>query len=58
MIRYWNDERTQETLEKALKLGELAERLFPDYTPLMLEVLTTREYAKLDGLLATAAPER
>jgi hypothetical protein len=58
LIRYWNDERTKETLEKALKLGELAERLFPDYTPLMLEVLTTREYARLDGLLVTGAPER
>ncbi|HEX8821050.1 MAG TPA: hypothetical protein VF794_14070 [Archangium sp.] len=58
LIRYWNDERTKETLEKALKLGELAERLFPAYTPLMLEVLTTREYAKLDGLLATGTPER
>ncbi|WP_257461996.1 hypothetical protein [Archangium lipolyticum] len=51
LIRYWNDERTRETLEKALKLGELAERLFPDYTPLMLEVLTTKQYATLDGLI-------
>ncbi|MFY0572681.1 hypothetical protein ACN28E_53865 [Archangium lansingense] len=52
LIRYWNDERTKETLEKALKLGALAEKLFPDYTPLMLEVLTTREYATLDGLIS------
>lgn len=52
LIRYWNDERTRETLEKALKLGELAEKLFPDYTPLMLEVLTTREYAARDGLIS------
>ncbi|WNG62236.1 hypothetical protein F0U59_51710 [Archangium gephyra] len=52
LIRYWNDERTKETLEKALKLGELAEKLFPDHTPLMLEVLTTRRYAALDGLLS------
>lgn len=51
LIRYWNDERTKETLEKALKLGELAEKLFPDYTPLMLEVQTTREYAALEGLI-------
>ncbi|WP_143196072.1 hypothetical protein [Archangium sp. Cb G35] len=52
LIRYWNDARTKETLEKALKLGELAEKMFPDYTPLMLEVHTTREYAALDGLLS------
>ncbi len=58
LIRYWNDERTKETLEKALKLGELAEKLFPDYTPLMLEVLTTREYATLDGLIAPGGSER
>lgn len=57
LIRYWNDERTKESLEKALRLGELAEKLFPDYTPLMLEVLTTRQYASLDGLLPSGTPE-
>lgn len=50
-IRYWNDERTKESLEKALRLGELAERMFPDFTSLHIEIQLTRDYAAKEGLL-------
>ncbi|MCY1079894.1 hypothetical protein [Archangium lansingense] len=51
LIRYWNAERTKETLEKALRLGELAEKMFPDSHELIEELMTTREYAAQEGLL-------
>lgn len=50
-IRYWNDARTKESLEKALRLGELAERMFPDFTSLHIEIQITRDYAAKEGLL-------
>ena len=51
LIRYWNAERTKETLEKALRLGELAEKMFPDSHEIIEELTTTREYAAQEGLL-------
>jgi hypothetical protein len=51
LIRYWNAERTKETLEKALRLGSLAEKLFPDSHEIIEELMTTRRYAAQDGLL-------
>ncbi|HYO67514.1 MAG TPA: hypothetical protein VEU33_15670 [Archangium sp.] len=51
LIRYWNAERTKETLEKALRLGELAEKMFPDSHALIEELMTTRQYAAQEGLL-------
>ncbi|HYO52787.1 hypothetical protein [Archangium sp.] len=51
LIRYWNAERTKETLEKALRLGELAETLFPDSSEIIEEMATTRQYAAQEGLL-------
>ncbi|QRK12623.1 hypothetical protein JQX13_22885 [Archangium violaceum] len=53
-IRYWNDERTKESLKKALQLGELAERMFPDFTSLHIEIQITRDYAETEGLLPPA----
>lgn len=50
-IRYWNDERTRESLGKALQLGELAERMFPDFTSLLIEIQITRDYAVKEGLI-------
>jgi len=50
-LRYWNFERTKESLEKALRLGALAEQLFPESTHLLLEVETTRTYAAQEGLI-------
>lgn len=51
LIRYWNAERTKESLEKALQLGELAGKLFPDSSQLIEERMTTRMYAAQEGLL-------
>lgn len=51
-LRYWNFERTRESLEKALRLGELAERLFPEpHTLLWDEIQTTKRYAAQQGLI-------
>lgn len=51
-IRYWNNEETKESVEKALRLGKLAERLFPDPgTFLWDEMQTTKRYAVKMGLL-------
>jgi hypothetical protein len=55
-IRYWNDERTKETLAKALELGGLAERMFPDATELALEVQLTKNYAAQEGLIPPDEP--
>jgi hypothetical protein len=52
LIRYWNAERTKETLEKALQLGALAEKLFPDSHQISEELMTTRRYAAQEGLIA------
>ncbi|WP_257458132.1 hypothetical protein [Archangium lipolyticum] len=51
LIRYWNAERTRETLTKALQLGELAENLFPDSQEIIEEMTTTRRYAVEAGLI-------
>lgn len=56
-IRYWNLERTKESLEKALQLGELAERLFPEPATLLWdEIQTTRLYAAQEGLIPPDTP--
>jgi hypothetical protein len=51
LLRYWNAERTRETLEKALRLGELAEKLFPESREIIEEMTTTRQYAVEEGLI-------
>jgi hypothetical protein len=53
LLRYWNAERTKESLEKALQLGALAEKMFPDAPELIEELMTTRKYAAQEGLLGS-----
>jgi hypothetical protein len=56
-IRYWNFERTHESLKKALQLGELAERLFPEPGILLWdEMQTTKRYAAQEGLIPQEKP--
>jgi len=51
-IRYWNNEETKESLDKALRLGELAERIFPEPgTFLWDEMQSTKRLAAKLGLL-------
>jgi hypothetical protein len=56
LLRYWNAERTKETLEKALRLGEMAEKLFPEAPEIIEEMMTTRLYATQEGLLDPEEP--
>ncbi len=51
LLRAWVHERTKESLEKALSLGELAERLFPDSGRIQGVVQDARNTARRDGLL-------
>lgn len=51
LMRAWVHERTKESLEKALELSELAEKLFPDSGRLQEEVLRARRMATEEGLL-------
>ncbi|WP_338863063.1 hypothetical protein [Myxococcus stipitatus] len=51
LLRGWSDARTKESLEKALRLAERAEKVFPDSLRLLDEVELVREYARQDGLL-------
>jgi hypothetical protein len=51
LLRAWVLERTKESLEKALRLGELAEKLFPDSGRIQGEVQDAKRLAALDGLL-------
>lgn len=56
-IRYWNNERTKESLGKALQLGKLAEQLFPEPAPLLWdEIQTTKLYAAQEGLISPEKP--
>ncbi|HEX5753692.1 MAG TPA: hypothetical protein VFZ09_46310 [Archangium sp.] len=51
-LRYWNLERTKESLEKALRLCALVEQVFPEpNTYLEDEIQTTKRLAALEGLL-------
>lgn len=51
-LRYWNLERTKESLEKALRLCVLVEQIFPEpNTYLEDEVQTTKRLAAREGLL-------
>jgi hypothetical protein len=47
-VRTW---RTKESLEKALRLGEVAEKLFPDSGRIQGVVHDARNTARRDGLL-------
>jgi hypothetical protein len=49
MLRTWAGERTKESLEKALRLAERAERLFPDSLRIQEEVDRVRTRARHDG---------
>jgi hypothetical protein len=51
LLRAWVFERSKESLEKALRLGELAEKLFPDSGRIQGEVHDARRIATLDGHL-------
>lgn len=51
LMRAWVHERTKESLEKALRLGELAEKLFPDSGRIQGVVHDARNTATHDGLL-------
>ncbi|HYO54103.1 hypothetical protein [Archangium sp.] len=51
LIDFWTLERTNDTLEKALKLGELAERVFPESPRILHVVEDAREKAARAGLL-------
>ena len=51
LLRAWVHERTKQSLEKALRLGELAQKLFPDSGRLLEEVDRARRMATEDGLL-------
>ena len=51
LMRAWVHERTKESLEKALELGELAEKLFPDSGRIQGVVHDARNTAIHDGLL-------
>jgi len=56
-IRYWNNVGTKESLQKALQLSELAERVFPEPGPLLWdEMQTTKRYAAQQGLLPPEVP--
>jgi hypothetical protein len=51
-IRYWNLQRTKESLEKALRLCALAEQLFPEPNMFLEdEIQTTKRYAAQEGLI-------
>lgn len=53
LIGFWVMERKRDTLEKALKLGELAERVFPASPRVLNAVEEAREKAARAGLLPT-----
>lgn len=51
LIEFWAMEVTKEALEKALKLAELAERVFPESPRIFNAVEDARQYAASVGLL-------
>jgi hypothetical protein len=51
LIDFWVTERRKDTLEKALKLCELAERVFPESPRILNAVEDAREKAAREGLL-------
>jgi hypothetical protein len=51
LISFWSSKRTRETLIKALQLGEMAEKLFPESELIGHELRFARELAVTDGLL-------
>jgi hypothetical protein len=51
MLLAWVHERTKESLEKALRVGELAEKLFPNSGRIQGELYRARQMAIDDGLL-------
>jgi hypothetical protein len=56
MLRFWKHERTKESLEKALRLGELAEKVFPGSSRIQGAVHEVRQCAVSDGLLPPESP--
>jgi hypothetical protein len=54
--RYWNNVGTKQSLQKALQLSKLAERVFPELgTLLWAEMQPTKRYAAQQGLLPPEA---
>jgi hypothetical protein len=56
LIRYGSSKRTRESLMKALRLGETAERLFPESELIGHELRFARQLAVTDGLLPPEQP--
>jgi Asp-tRNA(Asn)/Glu-tRNA(Gln) amidotransferase C subunit len=51
LIEFWAMEMKKDSLEKALKLAELAERVFPESSRIFIAVEDARQYAASAGLL-------
>ncbi|MFP2933054.1 hypothetical protein ACLESO_49480 [Pyxidicoccus sp. 3LG] len=51
LLRTWGDQRTPDSLGKALRLAETAEKVFPESFRIRDEVDMVRTYARQDGLL-------
>jgi hypothetical protein len=56
MIRYWTDTRTKESLSQALRLGELAVKVFPESERILYHVTDARHSAAREGLIASEEP--
>jgi hypothetical protein len=51
LLNLWTVENRKETLERALRLGELAEKVFPETSPIHAEVARARSFAAHAGLI-------
>lgn len=56
LIRFWSSKRTRESLGMALRLGETAEKLFPESDLIGHELRFARQLAVTDGLLPPEQP--
>jgi hypothetical protein len=56
MIRYWTDTRTKESLAEALRLGELAMKVFPESERILYHVMDARHHAAREGLIESEEP--
>jgi hypothetical protein len=56
LIGFWSSKRTRESLAKALRLGETAEKLFPESELIGHELRFARQLAVTDGLLPPEQP--
>ena len=56
LLNLWTMENRKETLEKALKLGATAEKLFPPEASIHADVARARRFAALAGLIPEERP--